>query len=396
MTMAAYISDLITRVRGGFNSLRFGHDLQTAYEAENLEKLKLTVSVSLLLALVFYAIFAVLDYSFMGEKYLQVWAIRFAVVIPVICISFVLVRIINNYQIIEVVITINAVVCSLGIIWMMVLGSAHPNGVYWVGLMLVIVFLFILSGANFFLCLKTTFSILTAYVVSCLLWIDISPETFMASLLFLISSFIVGLTGSFFIDTYKHRDFVRTRLLDQKTKELTALTRKYQELSTIDELTGIPNRRMFETLSINYWDVMQRKHDPLSLLFLDVDEFKKYNDSYGHQQGDACLRQVADCIRNTLMRPQDIVTRYGGEEFAVLLPDTCLHGATVVAERIRKNVEDLGIVHEYSRHGVVTVSIGICTATPHTGFTLPVCIKKADAALYSAKQFGRNTSKHST
>jgi len=163
-----------------------------------------------------------------------------------------------------------------------------------------------------------------------------------------------------------------------------------QELANHDGLTGIANRRAFdETLKLE-WRRTMREVQPLSLLMVDVDRFKHYNDSYGHLAGDECLKKVAGAMSDEMQRASDVVARYGGEEFAVILPNSALDGAIVVAERLRAAVEKLGIVFANSELGHVTVSIGVASVTPSATGDSWQLISTADAALYRAKASGRN------
>jgi len=178
---------------------------------------------------------------------------------------------------------------------------------------------------------------------------------------------------------------VLTRKLDDANQELT-------RLSSLDGLTGISNRRQFDETLLREWRRLGRQGRPLSMLLCDVDYFKQFNDGYGHQVGDECLKAVARTLKDTLRRPADLVARYGGEEFAVILPDTEITGALQVAEAMRSAVEGLSITHSYSKGGnVVTISIGVASTTPsRTGSDSSALLKRADDALYQAKQAGRN------
>ena len=158
-----------------------------------------------------------------------------------------------------------------------------------------------------------------------------------------------------------------------------------------DALTGLLNRgELMERLS-KFFEKSRILSTPLSIAMCDVDYFKAYNDTYGHDQGDRCLARIAKAIESSLFRAQDFCGRYGGEEFLVVLPDTDKEGAFKVAERIRKNVEELKIKHEASPFGVVTISIGVAS-TENAGWinTYEDLIKAADKALYKAKSVGRN------
>lgn len=164
-----------------------------------------------------------------------------------------------------------------------------------------------------------------------------------------------------------------------------------KENSMTDELTQIANRRKFDEMLSIAWNNEKRLGNPLSLLMIDIDFFKNYNDTYGHLKGDECLVKVAQALKKNLNRPRDLVARWGGEEFVCILPDTNLNGAMEVAEDLRKAIMELGIPHESSRvENVVTVSIGVATIKPSDEYEAESLIKKSDKALYSAKGKGRN------
>ena len=176
----------------------------------------------------------------------------------------------------------------------------------------------------------------------------------------------------------------------------THLTLKFQsdllrDMAFIDGLTGVSNRRHFDDRLAAEWGRAQRSASPLSLILLDVDFFKSFNDHYGHQAGDDCLRQIAKVLKAELKRPTDLVARYGGEEFVCLLPDASLEDAMVMAERLLDAVKTRGIAHLYSDAApVVTVSLGVATRGPELGNTQAAkLLALADAQLYQAKRTGR-------
>jgi diguanylate cyclase (GGDEF)-like protein len=172
------------------------------------------------------------------------------------------------------------------------------------------------------------------------------------------------------------------------------LARAYGDLrrqAIFDALTSIPNRRFFIEHLVHELRRGRREQAPLSLLICDIDDFKSYNDTFGHQAGDRCLCTVADLLRESLQRGSDFCARYGGEEFVVVLPNTRLDGALRVAERIREAVSGLGMWHPASPRGIVTISIGV--AEEHASTQDPdheSLIRRADEALYRAKERGRN------
>lgn len=178
----------------------------------------------------------------------------------------------------------------------------------------------------------------------------------------------------------------------KKTEEqLLALQQELQALSFKDGLTGIANRRQFDASLEKEWAQASRDRTPLSLLMLDVDLFKQYNDLYGHLQGDACLITIARALGQAAVRPRDVVARFGGEEFVILLPETDAAGAHEVAERCQRLIEEQALVHTLSPHGQrVTLSIGVGTAVPDGTAQHSDLLQAVDRQLYTAKQKGRN------
>ena len=166
---------------------------------------------------------------------------------------------------------------------------------------------------------------------------------------------------------------------------------KVRDLSNRDSLTGISNRRHFEESLDRIWKQAIRLSKPVSIIMCDIDNFKPYNDTYGHQKGDECLKLVADTLNETLKRPLDMIARYGGEEFIIVLPDTALEGVTYIAEQLRENIESLKIMHESSKAAdVVTISLGVASSIPAHNSSYEALISAADKALYQAKESGRN------
>jgi diguanylate cyclase (GGDEF)-like protein len=163
-----------------------------------------------------------------------------------------------------------------------------------------------------------------------------------------------------------------------------------EALATTDALTAMGNRRHFDLALRREWRRAVRGVEPISLLLLDLDHFKTLNDSLGHPAGDECLRRVGACIQGAVRRPEDVPTRIGGEEFAVVLPNTDAIAARHMAERVRDAVAGLRIPHPASAGGFVTVSVGAATALPDETVSAALLIQQADEALYRAKAFGRN------
>jgi two-component system chemotaxis family response regulator WspR len=181
------------------------------------------------------------------------------------------------------------------------------------------------------------------------------------------------------------------RALRESQQQLLEANFELQRLMNMDGLTGLNNRRRLDEYVSVEWRRAAREKTSFALLLVDVDEFKRYNDTYGHLAGDEALRAVAESIRKAASRPGDLPARYGGEEFAVVLPSANAEGAAHVAEGIRTAVEALRIAHKQSRvSDVITVSVGVATCVPSADGKLLDLINSADQALYEAKSSGRN------
>ncbi len=174
-------------------------------------------------------------------------------------------------------------------------------------------------------------------------------------------------------------------------RQLEEANMKLQLLSSMDALTGIANRRQFNQSLDKEWRRSLRDNKPLSLIMIDIDCFKLYNDNYGHQAGDDCLKQVASVLNAQARRPGDLVARYGGEEFVIILPDTNAESAILYANRVHTAIDTLHIPHEYSKTAKhITISMGLATVITNSNMTPENLIKLSDDALYQSKQEGRN------
>ncbi len=186
------------------------------------------------------------------------------------------------------------------------------------------------------------------------------------------------------------------RFLTQKVQEqaiaLQQVNQELHRLANLDGLTAVANRRRFDEYLDQEWRRLQREKSPLALILCDIDYFKNYNDYYGHQAGDVCLKRVAQAIDDCLKRPADLVTRYGGEEFAIILPNTSNEGAAHVAQLIQTTIQQLSIPHHHSLvSSFVTLSLGVSSQVPNADLDAHALVAATDKALYIAKAEGRNS-----
>lgn len=198
--------------------------------------------------------------------------------------------------------------------------------------------------------------------------------------------YIIKISDNYQLELIEAKDKLKKEIEERKKAE-----KELKEISTRDQLTGLYNRREFEKTIKKEWRNSIRKAAPISIIMIDIDNFKEFNDNYGHLAGDNCLQKVSKVMQNTLKRPRDFVARYGGEEFVAVLPDTDKEGASHVAEELRKNIENAKIPHKYSSvSDFVTVSLGAATTNQADLLVYEELLDEADSALYKAKENGRN------
>ena len=200
---------------------------------------------------------------------------------------------------------------------------------------------------------------------------------------------VLELVGNLEADLNR-REIIELDLREEKARA-EALASELEKLSSLDGLTGIANRRRFDQTLEREWNRGARAQQSLALIMCDIDYFKQYNDRYGHQAGDACLRQLAQVLETSLKRGGDLAARYGGEEFAILLPDTGLENATMLAENVREHLQQLGLPHDASLVApILTASFGVAAIVPTAEMSPSVLIRRADEAMYEAKARGRD------
>lgn len=205
----------------------------------------------------------------------------------------------------------------------------------------------------------------------------------------LVLCFVLKRGNDYTRQAMRHRREAEASIRKAHT-ELAQANMSLQRMAQFDELTGLPNRRYFDRRLARAFKQAQRDQLPLSIVMIDVDEFKKYNDRYGHGEGDRCLRGVAEALQTAMRRPEDLIARYGGEEIVLLLPDTDSTGAAAVAEAARAAVRRARTVHAASAIGWVSVSLGVSTCVPGLRDQASEQLKRADDALYLAKEQGRD------
>ncbi len=375
----------------GLKYLKFSPIIEKAFQNYYLHKFIWQIRFAVFAGILLYAIFGILDALILPEVKETLWFIRYGVVCPLGFFFLVATFSLNSESLIQMLHAGLVVVGGMGIVGMIYVAPSDRAHLYYAGLMLVVFYAYTFSALRFYYASLSALSVTLLYPLVDVYMVKTGTEQLIANMFFLGSSNVIGLPVSYLLERHIRRDFLLTMLLAFEKRKTERLNMRLKDVSYLDGLTGVPNRRKLEEHLSREWDRAKKSGQPLSLLMVDIDFFKRYNDLLGHLEGDECLRKVAQEINRHVRSGMDLVARYGGEEFAVVLPETNEEQARSIAERIRNDVESLKIPHpasEVSRY--ITVSVGVATLVPEDNLRKEVLVSMADRALYRAKRRGRN------
>ncbi len=364
------------------------------YEYKNYfaERFLNQIRTAMIFGIILYGLFGFLDYTLYRDFWKELVAVRIFFVIPVFTILFLSLLVKNCFKIVHWVVTAGVLTGGFGIIAMICIiqSKGYENNTYLSGLLLVAFFAFTFFRLRFLYAVFSGFLIIAGYETVSVFITPIPMKTLIANNFFLISTYLTGMVVNYIIELDTRKYFLLYRRLSEEKEFLTADNLKLEKLANLDGLTEISNKRFFmEYLGYQWSNNIKRKF--LSVLMIDVDYFKKFNDTYGHLAGDNCLKIVAKTLENEIRQSKDIVARFGGEEFVILLENTDRDGAMETAKRIMERIKKLKIPHETSEvSDILTVSIGIATMKPDNNKNYHQLLEKADKALYEAKTSGRN------
>lgn len=360
----------------GFRRLRFSQALEREYRASILEESFELKRIALSVAAVIWLVLTVFDMAVLPASHVSwVIAIRvLALAVLLVCAFFIVQR---RYRHLWLPLSMTCILV-LGIGAAMIVGVAHradPDYPY-EGLMLVSMAAYFLVGLRLSEAVVCSLVVLLAYVLAELA-AGLPVPKLLNNVLLLTFGNLIGGVGCY--------------LLEHKSREYFLVSRLMRLLAYHDSLTGLHNRRSFNRQFERLWRQAQREGKSLALLLCDIDHFKAYNDSYGHQAGDVALQHVGALIQQAARRPLDMGVRLGGEEFALLLFDIAADEAVRRAEALRQALEQAGISHRESASGkVLTMSVGVAWLSPDSQPQLSQLYEQADRALYQAKASGRN------
>jgi diguanylate cyclase (GGDEF)-like protein len=374
-----------------FYWLRFPSIVEYQYRqyfaARYLQYNRLTIFIGLLMVLALGA----LDVLFLQEQLKGALLIRYAWTTPFmfLWLGLSFTRHFEHYQ--QEILVIVLLSIATMMVALIAIIPVEVARLYFSGLLLILIFGLCLARLCFWYAFGT--ALIVGIMFNAVI-VVIHPEVRdlqLAHNFFYWGACLLALFCNYFLEHGIRTEYLQAQLLKYQKEGLQQANEQLQRLASIDGLTGVTNRRHFDEIFSHEWRRAQRVGHPLAILMIDIDFFKRYNDTYGHQAGDDCLSKVAACLRVCLKRPGDLLARYGGEEFVVLLPDLTRDGAQTLATQMCRQVEALGLTHESSSvTNVVTISVGAAACEPKLGSTPAELLAKADDALYDAKTAGRN------
>jgi diguanylate cyclase (GGDEF)-like protein len=365
------------QLQAGFPWLTFNPELEPEFRRAHFDENLLHTRVNLCLAAVITIAFSVMDSMVLGPELNRIPnMIHMLVIIPTLLIGLAASFSAHRHRIYPPLAMIASTVLGLGVAAIQIVATRGGMSILFPCLMLTIIFIYFMGGLIFYHAVAANVIVMLAYlVVGSELGLPVHEFGYDA-----LAMVAANLFGASVV--YMHEKTSRMRFLE------ACLLR---ELVARDGLTGIQNRRMFDQHIERVWQQAVREEERVAVLLADIDCFKDYNDRYGHQAGDECLRAVAVSLSQCARRPLDFVARYGGEEFAVVLYEASREYVAEVLTRIQRSIAELNIPHEASRVASrLTVSIGAAFILPNSNRTHEGLIQLADEALYSAKEQGRN------
>lgn len=396
--LESQINMLTSLIDRGKTHHRFPRALESEYRNFVLGQF-VTVDLKIISAgLLIFVIFGWADFSFGGDNAVMLFTVRCALAATLFAFVMTIPRTpFLPYAIHALVLGIY--ICFLCLIWNITMVEGPESYFYHISMVPMQVFALLGLRSSYRAMIVCSLSMLLSYTAFVVWypWPEVLSDfdklaraTAPFYILFWSILIVMASYLSFIIESSARTDYIKNRLLALEAERLQYLGRRLQQLSTTDSLTGIANRRYVEDQLGDEWLRCTRSGTPLAAVMFDVDYFKKYNDHYGHQQGDVCLKAIAEKMAEYCRRPGDVCARYGGEEFLMLLPETSAKQANDIATEVCTAIAAMKLEHTKSPLGIATVSIGVAAMVPESGKNYEQLIRQADIALYEAKANGRN------
>lgn len=375
----------------GFKFNQFPQDLEQIYLNYNHKARTKRFIWFGIIGLFFYNLFLIGDKIMLPDIFNEALITRVFIVTPLMIFSIIGMFIKKLSRFVDFLAGNIIFLASASIMYFLLITNNPNVNNYHTGLIILIVVGNIIIRLRFKYAVFFTFLIFFLFVLTVNNIALMNQETVNNNIMVLFTIVCFTLVGNYQIERETRLTYLNSLLRRIDAVKLEDSNKKLKQISITDGLTGLINRRHFDVAIKNEWRNGCRSDTLLSLIFIDIDYFKNYNDNYGHQKGDDCLQQVGRQLNANIKRPRDLVARYGGEEFVIVLPETDVQGAKGLAKKIGRSIEELNIPHAFSSAAdVVTVSLGVATMQPSCGGSFSELIGRADTALYEAKNQGRN------
>jgi diguanylate cyclase (GGDEF)-like protein len=370
--------------------LRFGGGLEQRYRRYRGLRDRRYVRQMVNMLLVLYAVYGVLDWMILGAAVEPVLQLRYAMGMPGLTAVWFLVHAKKLEAYLDKLVMVGLFWLSLTTLSMARVVPMPEQGLYLISELGILMAGLTIGRMRFWTSLISALLFMLSYVL--VLNPFYAEGSYLLYVLFLTSCAVaLCLLAQYSIDRTNRREFLQRVLIHRKNHQLERLNSRLRDLAEVDSLTGIANRRTFDQVLDEEWRRARRRGYSLAILMCDIDYFKAYNDTFGHQQGYICIQQVAKTMKQMVHRPGDLVARYGGEEFAVVLPALDAEEAANVARHICEGVRSLQLSHPLSQNNdYVTISVGVAAIVPSRHNRANDLVGWADEALYKAKKSGRN------
>ncbi len=391
--VAAEASALIEQtLSGGFPTLRFPALLEELYNQDTAPaRLKFMITAGTIVAFVIN-LFLISDYAMVNDMFDLGVMLRVWIYTPSVLIGMWLMGRLKSPLTRELFATVAGLHASVIQVYLCVHSNSPHAEAYLTGLVMLIIYVNVFTRTQFWVAVPYTAAIVGIFWIGAFMMPNPNWALLFPIALVLISTTVFSLFHLYSLEHEERHNYLISKRQRILSHELRLANARLERVSRSDALTQVANRRHFDEFLGQLWERARMDNTEVSLLMLDVDHFKMFNDHYGHPAGDACLVRVARSLRHSLRRPGDLVARYGGEEFIAVLSKTASMQASAAGERVRSAVEALSMAHARSPlYQKVTVSVGVATMRPQDKDASPQqLIALADTALYQAKNRGRN------
>ncbi len=391
----AMINSLLQR---GFPLMVFPAELEREFQQAGLAAKRAHILKSGYISLLIFNVFLVADYLMLPDVFMQALTLRLLVFTPLALLFLWMFQTAKTGALatvssmgLELIAMVSGLAAALMLAYILASSQSPLAYLYHIGFMVVITYGTIVQRLRFWNAVVFSLLLIALHVWG-VYTLPSFPERMVLPLVSMVlASAAFTLTANYALENDERRRFLLTERERGLIRSLTQTQVRLRELSRVDELTGLYNRRHFESSVQQLWQRASFGGTPMAILMIDVDHFKKFNDHYGHPAGDACLKQVCQVLKQTLNGQGVIVARYGGEEFIAAIPNLDEAAALNLAEQVRASVERCQIPHDRSAtSSVVTASLGLAWCQARPGMKVEHLLALADSALYDAKHQGRN------